>query len=146
MGSEIRIRDLSIDDYDRIAALWEQAGLPFRPRGRDRRDRVEMEMAASRSVYLGAEHDGELVGVVVATDDGRKGWINRLAVKPTARRRGVARALVAAAEARLSARGILIIACLIELENVGSLELFADLGYVRADHIAYVAKRLDPDA
>jgi ribosomal protein S18 acetylase RimI-like enzyme len=83
---------------------------------------------------------------VVATDDGRKGWINRLAVSPEARRGGIAKALVGAAEAVLAARGILIISCLIEGENEPSLGLFASLGYARQDDIVYHARRLDPEA
>ncbi len=142
----MEIRRLGISDYDRLTALWERAGLPYRPRGRDRRDRVAKELEGGRCAYLGAERDGELVGAVVATDDGRKGWINRLAVSPEARRSGIAKALVGAAEAVLAARGILIISCLIEGENEPSLGLFASLGYVRQDDIVYHARRLDPDA
>lgn len=51
-----------------------------------------------------------------------------------------------AAEERLAAQGIRIIACLIERENEASLCLFGRLGYTRWDDIAYLAKRLDPDA
>ncbi len=142
----MRIRDLTADDYDGLIAVWNAAGLPHRPGGRDRRDRVAREMADSRTAFLAAMEGEAIVGVVVATHDGRKGWINRLAVVPSARRRGVAGALVAAAEERLTAQGIRILACLIETENDASLELFSRLGYLRADDIAYLAKRLDPDA
>ena len=103
-------------------------------------------MASASSAFLGIEEHGKLIGSVVATHDGRKGWINRLAIAPSARRRGGARALVAAAEQRLGSQGILIIACLIEQENDPSLSLFASLGYRRLDDIVYHAKRLDPDA
>jgi ribosomal protein S18 acetylase RimI-like enzyme len=142
----MQIRELTIDDYDRLIGVWREAGLPCRPSGRDRRDRVAQEMADSRSAFLAAEENGSILGVVVATHDGRKGWINRLAVVPHARRLGVAASLVAAAEERLAAQGLRIIACLIENENDASLALFATLGYARLDDIVYHAKRLDPDA
>jgi len=142
----MQIRELTIDDYDRLVGVWREAGLPYRPSGRDRHDRVAQEMADSRSAFLAAEEGGTILGVVVATHDGRKGWINRLAVVPHARRLGVAASLVAAAEERLAAQGLRIIACLIETENSASLSLFAALGYARLDGIVYHAKRLDPDA
>ncbi len=142
----LRIRNLTIQDYDPLVAVWREAGLPYRPRGRDRRDRVGREMVAGTSAFLGAEESGTLVGVVVATHDGRKGWINRLAVVPSARRGGAARALVAAAERHLESQGLLIIACLVEADNDASLSLFSSLGYRRVDDIVYFAKRLDPDA
>jgi N-acetylglutamate synthase len=141
----MRIRDLGPSDYDRLIALWEEAGLPYRPAGRDRRDCIVREMADCRTAFLGADEEGTLVGVVLATHDGRKGWINRLAIAPSARRLGIASALVAAGEERLAAQGIRIVTCLIERENEASLSLFARLGYVRHDEIVYYAKRLDPD-
>ena len=142
----MRIRNLTIDDVERLVAVWEAAGLPYRPRGRDRRDRVEQEMADLRSAFLAAEEDGEVLGVVLATHDGRKGWINRLAVVPAARCRGVGAALVAAAEEWLAARRLLVIACLIETDNAASLALFQNEGYARDAHIAYLAKRVDSQA
>ena len=48
--------------------------------------------------FIGAFADGKLVGIVVATHDGRKGWINRLAVHPDYRRRGIAKKLIEEAE------------------------------------------------
>jgi N-acetylglutamate synthase len=142
----MQIRELSPDDYERLLSLWQHAGLPHRPRGRDRRDRVEREMDDARSAFLGVEEGGVLMGAVLVTHDGRKGWINRLAVDPAVRREGIATALVAASEQRLADQGIRIISCLIERDNEASLSLFARLGYARHDEIAYLAKRLDPDA
>ena len=68
-------------------------------------------------MFLLAEADGRLVGTVLGTHDGRKAWINRLAVSPAFRRRGIARLLVAEVEARMAALGLDIIAALIESQN-----------------------------
>jgi ribosomal protein S18 acetylase RimI-like enzyme len=54
---------------------------------------------------LVAEEDGAVVGAVIAAFDGWRGNFYRLAVAPELRRRGIARALVAAGEAYLRARG-----------------------------------------
>ena len=41
------------------------------------------EIESGTATVIGAEDaDGTLIGVVVATHDGRKGWINRLATDP----------------------------------------------------------------
>jgi ribosomal protein S18 acetylase RimI-like enzyme len=141
----VRIRDLKPEDYDELVALWEASGLPYRPLGRDRRDRMAREMEGDSAVFLAAEEDGALIGVVLGTHDGRKGWINRLAVHPEHRSRGIGTALVAAVEAKLHERGIEIVTCLIERWNEGSAAFFERIGYVPHPDIAYYSKRRSPD-
>lgn len=142
----MRIRDLKAEDYNELIALWEAAGLPYRPRGRDGRDRITREIAGDCSIFLAAEERGErLVGAVLGTHDGRKGWINRLAVRPEHRGRGIGRALVAAVEERLRAIGIEIVTCLIEDWNEESMAFFERVGYVRHPDIVYFSKRRSPE-
>ena len=101
----------------------------------------------SPQTVLGLELDGELIGVVVATHDGRKGWINRLAVDPDHRRRNHASRLVATAEAVLREQGIHVIAALVESDNLGSLALFRKMDYVETESgIHYLTKRDSEDA
>ena len=141
----VNIRELTIDDYDALCALWEEAGLPFRPNGRDQRERIAREIEGPCSVFLIAEDEGELVGAILGTHDGRKGWINRLAVSPRHRRQGIASELVAAVEERLSARGIEIFAGQIEDWNESSMIFFERLGYTQHDDIIYYTKRKNPE-
>jgi len=141
----ISLRPLTIDDYDGLRALWEEAGLPYRPNGRDTRENISSQMRSDCSIYLVAEEDGKMVGAVLGTHDGRKGWINRLAVAPDQRKRGIAAMLVRAVEERLLERGIEIFACQIEDWNEPSMTVFDHLGYTRHDDIIYFTKRLRPD-
>jgi len=94
---------------------------------------------------LGDVQRGRLRGVVIVSNDGRKGWINRLAVLPEFREQGIASALVREAEKRLRKLGIEIFAAHIEEENGSSKELFEELGYVPARDIIYYVKRLRDD-
>jgi ribosomal protein S18 acetylase RimI-like enzyme len=139
------IREFCVDDYDTLVTLWKTVGLPYKPRGRDARDRIQREIEGQNAILLVVEADGKLVGSVLATHDGRKGWINRLAVSPAYRRRGIARELVVEAESRLSARGIEIVACLIEDWNQDSKRFFERIGYNRFDQISYFTKKKHPD-
>ena len=80
------------------------------------------------------------------THDGRKGWINRLAVDPAYWRRGLAGRLVGEAERWfVEDQGLEIWAALIESENRDSQSLFAALDYRRHD-VVYVSKRTRPEA
>jgi ribosomal protein S18 acetylase RimI-like enzyme len=137
----VTIRDFQLQDYDDVVRLWMEAGLPFRPQGRDRRERVAAELVGGTAVFLLAEAEGKSVGVILGTHDGRKAWINRLAVAPAFRRRGIARLLVAELEVRMAALGLDITAALIESGNQGSLRFFQEIGYLHDPEIEYFSRR-----
>jgi len=141
----INIRELTTNDYDALCALWEEAGLPYRPNGRDTRENISSQIEGECSIYLAAEENGQLVGAILGTHDGRKGWLNRMAVAPDHRKRGIAAMLVRAVEQRLIDLGIEIFACQIEDWNETSMIVFEHLGYTRHDDIIYFTKRLRPD-
>lgn len=141
----MKIRKLGPEDYDRLVAVWREAGISYRPRGRDRRERIAREMEGSGAIFLVAEEEGRLIGAALGTHDGRKGWINRLAVLPKYRGRGVGRTLVRAVEHRLLEMGIEIVTCLIEEWNRDSMAFFERIGYVPHRDIVYYSKRRSPD-
>lgn len=135
------LRRLTIDDYDAVIALWQRSGLPsIRPEGRDSRSELAQQLDRGQ-IVIGLEKDGKLIGIVVATNDTRKGWINRLAVDPDYRRRGYGKQLVHAAEEALHESGMKVVAALIEDYNDASLALFEKLGYAAHRDIYYVSKR-----
>jgi ribosomal protein S18 acetylase RimI-like enzyme len=137
----MEIRKLTINDYEEIIKLWSRARLPYRPKGRDSKEAIAAEMKASPEFFLGAFSDNHLVGVVIISCDARKGWINRLAVDPDHRNRGIATALIAESEKILRKQGIRIFCALIEDYNTVSKELFKECGYVEHHGIIYFSKR-----
>jgi GNAT superfamily N-acetyltransferase len=142
---EISLRELEVADYPAIVALWERAGLHIRPAGRDSADAFAAQLARGSQRVIGLRAESELIAVAVLTHDGRKGWINRLAVDPAFRRRGLAARLVSEAERWfLEDQGIPVWSALIESRNTPSRALFEHLGYEEAD-IVYVSKRVGPD-
>ena len=125
--------------------LWHRSGLhSLRPQGRDSRESVASQFASGAQTALGVEDDGRLIAVVLATHDGRKGWINRLAVDPERRGEGYGTLLIREAERVLREQGMGIIAALIENWNDTSLELFQREGYSLHADILYLSKRDDP--
>ena len=141
----MEIVQLAPADYDRVVDLWRRAGLSIRPRGRDSRQAFAGQLASGVQTVLALEDKGELVGVVVATHDSRKGWINRLAVEPAFRRQGIGLRLIAAAEEHLRGQGIQIITTLIEGWNTASIAIFTQAGYTQHPDIVYFSKRSSPD-
>lgn len=142
---EIKTRLLNPQDYDEILDLWQRASLSIRPRGRDSREELLRQMKANPEFFIGAEIEGRLVGVIIATHDTRRGYLNRIAVDPDFRRRGVAQLLTRKAEEFLRSKGIKVITLLIERKNAESRSLVKKMGYVEHPDIIYYSKRQSPE-
>ena len=125
----LRIRRLRLADYDAMIRLFQVCGLNPRTKGRESRAAIGAQLRTTRNRYLGAFEGARLIGTVLGTHDGRKGWINRLAVHPEYRRRHVASRLARLCERGLREQGIQIFAALIEPENSASEAVFRGLGY-----------------
>lgn len=144
-GSRLPIRRATIDDYERIAAVWRGCGLSCRTRGRDSEEAFRRQLQHFPDSYLVAVDGDRIVGVVLGSHDHRKGWINRLAVLPAYHRQGVATALVRACENALQSSGIEIIAAQVESDNDSSSALFEHLGFSEYE-VRYYRKLSNPDA
>lgn len=143
--SELQLVRLGLEDYDAIVEVWRAAGLPIKPGGRDSYEQFASQLDRGCQTVLGAKSGFDLVGVVVVTHDGRKGWINRLAVLPAFQRQGVAAALTTEAENVLHNQGLQIVAALVEGWNEASLAFFEALGYSHHSDIHYLTKRESAD-
>jgi GNAT superfamily N-acetyltransferase len=140
------VETLTPAEYEEILALWMRAGLPARPEGRDAPEAFAKQHAGGLQRAVGIRADGRLVAVAILTHDGRKGWINRLAVDPERRRVGYARALIEEAERWFNdVVGVEVSSALIHTHNDASRALFAELGYETVD-VVYVRKLARPGA
>lgn len=137
----MEIRKLTISDYEEMVRLWSRAKLPFKSKGRDNKKAIAAQMKANPEFFLGTFENNRLVGTVIISCDLRKGWINRLAVDPNYRYRGIAKVLIAESEKTLRKYGIRIFCALIEDYNTVSKKLFKECGYVEHRDIIYFSKR-----
>jgi ribosomal protein S18 acetylase RimI-like enzyme len=138
---EYRIRPLEISDYENIIRLWQICGLPYRPNGRDSFEAMKKEFRRSETCFFGLYDEDKLVGTVIGSSDGRKGWINRLAIDPDYRGQKLAHRLIKECEDFFCSLGISVIACLIEDINTPSLSAFRNAGYIISNEILYCSKR-----
>ena len=141
----IEFKQYKKGDYQLLTDIWRNAGLPFKPFGRDSEKNIEKEIELDSNRFIFAYYNDKAVGSIVVTHDGRKGWINRVAVLPEFRKKGIARKLVNEGERWLASEGIGIYACLIEGYNEDSLETFKKLGYIPFEGITYLTKRKYPE-
>lgn len=141
-----KYRRLRQGDVRAMLDLWKECDLFVREKGRDSPRRLRAEMKENPGGFIGAFEGDELVGVILATSDGRKGWINRLAVSPRHRRKGIGLVLIRKAEKELSRRGMILLTALIDEGNKESFTLFEKAGYDTRRDIVYMRKELKKDA
>lgn len=140
------LRQLTIDDYDAVINLWLGAGLPIKPKGRDSRPMMAKEMARDYCAYFGLYDDDLMVGVGIANYDGRRGWINRVAIDPDRRGERLAGLIITACEEFLKGLGSVVNCALIEEINSPSISCFQNAGYHHEPVILYFTSRSSPDA
>jgi ribosomal protein S18 acetylase RimI-like enzyme len=95
----VTIREATAADADAIARIINAAFEIERDfRAGNRTSPAEVRKLMQRETFLVADDKGQPVGAVEVRVDGTKGYFGMLAVDESARRAGVGRALVAAAE------------------------------------------------
>ena len=98
----MEIRLTLTSDVDTVLALWRAAEALPSPTD----DGASVQRIARRgNLLLTVEGNGTVVGSLIAAFDGWRGNMYRLVVADGQRRRGIARALVDAGEARLAGQG-----------------------------------------
>ncbi|MCK4443866.1 MAG: GNAT family N-acetyltransferase [Thermoplasmata archaeon] len=102
MAHGVRIRNFSMSDYDAVKGIWEKV---FTLRPVDDEGHLRMKLERDPDLFLVADVDGEVVGVVFASYDGRQAIIHRLAVLPEHQNKGVGRELVSELLGRLEGFG-----------------------------------------
>jgi ribosomal protein S18 acetylase RimI-like enzyme len=133
------IRTPNTLDADRLVSLWREAGLRFDAAT----VAVELRSVLDRDdlVLVDVDDGGEIVGAVLGTFDGRRGWVNRLAVRKNMQGRGVGARLLAELERRLTALGCRKVNVLIEPENSSAAGFYARHGY-QPDNLIFMEKHL----
>lgn len=143
---DTKIKELSIEDYDEIIRIWAIAGLPYKPKGRDSKEMIAKEKLHATTCYFGLYIEDIIVGVAIANFDGRRGWINRVAIDPDYRNKGFAGKLISRCNEYLESVGAVVICALIEDINYPSISTFGKAGFELNKEILYFAKRPSDDA
>lgn len=136
------LREFAMADYDAVHALWCDAGGGVSLRPSDERDEVAKKLARDPDLFLVAEEEGRIIGVVMGAWDGRRGWLHHLVVAHGARGRGIAAALVTEVERRLQAKGCLKVNLLVHAGNEAARRLYRRLGYDDMTGIVAMGKEL----
>ena len=120
------IRECLPEEAETLLTLWQAAGTS--PSITDTIADVHRAIESLASVLV-AEADQRIVGSLIATFDGWRGNMYRLAVHPDYRRRGIGRALVAEGERCLAEQGVKRITALVEAQYPWAIGFWSSVGY-----------------
>jgi len=127
-GAAVAIRHATAADVDAILDLWRRADAY--PSVTDTPDDVARVVAAPHAaVFVAVRDTGEIAGSLIATFDGWRGNVYRMAVEPEARRRGVGLALAAEAERWLRAAGARRLTALVTGDDVRARAFWEAAGF-----------------
>jgi ribosomal protein S18 acetylase RimI-like enzyme len=136
------IRRATEDDIASVLDLWVMADSI--PSVSDSPDGLAGLLATDPEALLIAEHEGVLVGSLIAAWDGWRGSFYRLAVSPEHRRRGLATLLLREGERRLRERGAVRLTAIVADDEAGAMGFWRTAGYERQQHRARFVRHYDP--
>ena len=131
------IRLMLAADYDAIYALWLSCKGMGLNNVDDSREGIGRFLQRNPTTCFAAEEEGELVGVIMAGHDGRRGYIYHTAVHPDCRRRGIGEALVNAALDALRACGVTKVALVAFERNEAGNAFWARMGFSARNDLVY---------
>lgn len=136
----MQVRAFQMADFAAVVALWKEAGLLLSRS--DSKDGLERKLDRDPDLFLVAEHEDEIVGAVMGSYDGRRGWVNHLAVLPTCQGQRLGSLLMAELERRFREIGCTKVNLLIEPTNAQVEAFYRAHGY-RVDDLIFMEKWLD---
>lgn len=137
----MNIGTMTIADYDKVYALWLSCKGMGLNNLDDSREGIERFLKRNPDTCFVAE-DGEVVGVIIAGNDGRRGYIYHTAVSPDHRRKSIAKALVNAALNALREFGINKTALVVFERNADGNAFWENIGFTAREDLVYRNKAL----
>lgn len=99
-------RIMEISDYDNVIALWEKSqGVQLRDA--DSKEGISKYLKRNPGLSFVCENDGNIIGTIMSGHDGKRGYVQHLAVDESVRNSGVGGALVTHCLDALKKEGIL---------------------------------------
>lgn len=138
----MNIRRMQISDYENIYALWLSCkGMGLNDVD-DSKSGIARFLARNPETCFVAEKDGKLIGVIMAGNDGRRGYIYHTAVHSSYRKQGVGASLVKAALDALKELEISKVALVVFEQNTDGNAFWEKQGFTVRTDLTYRNKAL----
>ena len=133
----MNFRLMQISDYDSVYNLWiNTPGMGLNSVD-DSKEGIEKFLKRNPATCFVAEEDGKIVGVIMAGNDGRRGYIYHTAVLPEFRGKHIAKILVENAMAALEKEGITKVALVVFEKNQNGNGFWEKIGFTVRNDLIY---------
>lgn len=139
--SALDIRELSDEGVEGVVALWEKCGLTRS--WNDPRADIAFVRKTQNATLLAGRLNGLIVASAMAGHDGHRGSVYYVSVDPDMQGKGFGRAIMAAAEDWLRARGVWKLNLMVRKDNAPVIDFYSALGYTCEERVN-LAKWIDP--
>lgn len=140
---QYEIRQMQIDDYDAVHALW-QASEGVGLSDADSRAGIANYLQRNPGMSFVALAQGTIIGAVLCGHDGRRGYLHHLAVASSHRRQGIGKELVECCLAALQAIGIAKCNLFLFGRNQDGAAFWECTGWSRRDDLVLLQKVVAP--
>ena len=137
MAETICYRIMTIDDYDKVYALWMSCRNMGFNNLDDSREGIGKYLKRNPSTCFVAVKEQSVVGVILSGHDGRRGFIHHLAVSEEFRRQQIATNLVTHALSALQSEGINKVALLAFNYNEAGNAFWENQGFTARSDVTY---------
>ncbi|EOV0053030.1 GNAT family N-acetyltransferase [Vibrio parahaemolyticus] len=130
----VKIREMDIADYDDVIKLWGQTeGMSLRDA--DSKESISNYLIRNPNLSFVAVSANEIVGAVLVGTDGRRGYLQHLAVSSNFRGKNLGRELVSQAISALANVGVPKTHLFVYNENVNAQQFYEKLGWFPRDEV-----------
>ena len=130
----IKIREMLISDYEAVIELWSKTE-SLSLKDADSKQGINSYLVRNKGLSFVALFDHEVVGALLVGTDGRRGYLQHLAVSNIHRGKGVGKNLVSEATSALSSIGILKTHLFVLNKNVKAQEFYVKCGWFPREEI-----------
>lgn len=133
----MKIREMKIEDYDQVYALWKTIrGFGIRSVD-DSREGIERFLKWNPGLSVVAEEDGRMIGAILCGSDGRRGCLYHVCVHQDFRRQGVGKTMVVSCMEKLKELKINKVSLIAFTANDIGNAFWKEMGWTKREDLNY---------
>ena len=131
------IREMTIEDYDKVFALWKTIkGFGIRSVD-DSKEGIERFLKWNPGLSVVAEEEGKIVGAILCGSDGRRGCLYHVCVHRDYRRKGIGKSMVVWCMEKLKELQINKVSLIAFTQNDVGNAFWKEIGWTKREDLNY---------